>query len=58
MAGFSFPTTIASFTLLGFDVRLVDTELAGFNLDPDALTPRQAQATLYELKRLAQEEKP
>jgi CDP-6-deoxy-D-xylo-4-hexulose-3-dehydrase len=37
MAGFSFPTTIASFTLLGFDVRLVDTELAGFNLDPDAL---------------------
>jgi DNA mismatch repair protein MutS len=28
------------------------------NLDPDALTPRQAQATLYELKRLAQEEKP
>ncbi len=27
-------------------------------LDPDALTPREAQATLYELKRLAQEEKP
>jgi CDP-6-deoxy-D-xylo-4-hexulose-3-dehydrase len=37
MAGFSFPTTIASFTLLGFDVRLVDTEPDGFNLDPDAL---------------------
>ena len=28
------------------------------NLDPDALTPREAQATLYELKRLSQEEKP
>jgi DNA mismatch repair protein MutS len=27
------------------------------NLDPDALTPREAQATLYELKRLSQEEK-
>ena len=26
-------------------------------LDPDALTPREAQATLYELKRLSQEEK-
>jgi DNA mismatch repair protein MutS len=25
-------------------------------LDPDALTPREAQATLYELKRLSQEE--
>ena len=37
MAGFSFPTTIASFTLLGFDVRLVDTEPDGFNLDPEAL---------------------
>ena len=37
VAGFSFPTTIASFTLLGFDVRLVDTEPGGFNLDPDAL---------------------
>jgi len=37
MAGFSFPTTIASFTLLGFDVRLVDTEPGGFNLDPVAL---------------------
>ncbi len=37
MAGFSFPTTIASFSLLGFDVRLVDTEPNGFNLDPDAL---------------------
>jgi len=38
MAGFSFPTTIASFTLLGFDVRLVDTEPDGFNLDPAALS--------------------
>jgi DNA mismatch repair protein MutS len=28
------------------------------NLDPDALTPREAQATLYELKRLSQDEKP
>ncbi|MDR3459222.1 MAG: DegT/DnrJ/EryC1/StrS family aminotransferase [Verrucomicrobiae bacterium] len=37
LAGFSFPTTIASFTLLGFDVRLVDTEPDGFNLDPEAL---------------------
>ena len=37
LAGFSFPTTIASFTMLGFDVRLVDTEPDGFNLDPDAL---------------------
>jgi len=37
LAGFSFPTTISSFTLLGFDVRLVDTEPGGFNLDPDAL---------------------
>jgi len=37
VAGFSFPTTIASFTLLGFNVRLVDTEPGGFNLDPDAL---------------------
>ena len=37
MAGFSFPTTIASFTLLGFDVQLVDTESGGFNLDPEAL---------------------
>src|ERR1700681_1726584 len=37
MAGFSFPTTIASFTLLGFEVRLVDTEPDGFNLDPEAL---------------------
>lgn len=37
MAGFSFPTTISSFTLLGFDVQLVDTEVDGFNLDPDAL---------------------
>ena len=37
MAGFSFPTTIASFSLLGFDVRLVDTEPGGFNLDPEAL---------------------
>ena len=27
-------------------------------LDPDALTPREAQAALYELKRLSQEEKP
>lgn len=37
MAGFSFPTTIASFTLQGFDVELVDTEADGFNLDPSAL---------------------
>src|SRR5208337_4305041 len=37
MAGFSFPTTIANFSLMGFDVRLVDTEPGGFNLDPDAL---------------------
>ncbi|HEV7405623.1 MAG TPA: DegT/DnrJ/EryC1/StrS family aminotransferase [Chthoniobacteraceae bacterium] len=37
LAGFSFPTTIASFTLLGFDVCLVDTEPGGFNLDPQAL---------------------
>ena len=27
-------------------------------LDPDALTPREAQATLYELKRLSREENP
>lgn len=37
MAGFSFPTTISSFTLLGFDVELVDTEADGFNLDPEVL---------------------
>jgi dTDP-4-amino-4,6-dideoxygalactose transaminase len=37
MAGFSFPTTVSSFTLLGFDVELVDTEPDGFNLDPEAL---------------------
>jgi CDP-6-deoxy-D-xylo-4-hexulose-3-dehydrase len=37
MAGFSFPTTISSFTLLGFEVELVDTEADGFNLDPGAL---------------------
>jgi len=38
MAGFSFPTTISSFTLQGFEVELVDTEADGFNLDPAALT--------------------
>lgn len=38
VAGFSFPTAISSFSLLGFDVRLVDTEPNGFNLDPDALS--------------------
>jgi dTDP-4-amino-4,6-dideoxygalactose transaminase len=37
MAGFSFPTTISSFTLQGFEVELVDTEADGFNLDPAAL---------------------
>jgi CDP-6-deoxy-D-xylo-4-hexulose-3-dehydrase len=37
MAGFSFPTTISSFSLQGFDVELVDTEGDGFNLDPAAL---------------------
>ncbi len=37
MSGFSFPTTISSYTLLGFDVRLVDTEPDDFNLDPGAL---------------------
>lgn len=37
LAGFSFPTTIASFTLLGFEVALVDTERDGFNLCPEAL---------------------
>lgn len=37
MAGFSFPTTISSYTLLGFDVQLVDTEVDGFNLDPESL---------------------
>lgn len=37
MSSFSFPTTIASYTLLGFEVRLVDTEPDGFNLDPEAL---------------------
>ena len=37
MAGFSFPTTISSFSLLGFEVELVDTETEGFNLDPEAL---------------------
>lgn len=38
MAGFSFPTTISSFSLLGFEVELVDTEADGFNLDPAALS--------------------
>lgn len=37
LAGFSFPTTISSFTLLGFEVELVDTEAGGFNLSPRAL---------------------
>ena len=37
MAGFSFPTTIASFSMLGFEVRFVDTEPNGFNLNPEAL---------------------
>jgi len=37
MAAFSFPTTISSYTLLGFEVSLVDTERDGFNIDPDAL---------------------
>ncbi|MBS0659255.1 MAG: DegT/DnrJ/EryC1/StrS family aminotransferase [Verrucomicrobia bacterium] len=37
LAGFSFPTTISSFTLLGFEVELVDTEPGGFNLCPQAL---------------------
>lgn len=37
MSGFSFPTTVSSYTLLGFEVRLVDTEPDGFNLDPAAL---------------------
>jgi len=37
MAGFSFPTTISSYTLLGFNVQLVDNEVDGFNLDPESL---------------------
>ena len=37
MAGFSFPTTISSFTLLGFDVELIDTQADGFNMSPEAL---------------------
>lgn len=37
MAAFSFPTTISSYSLLGFEVSLVDTEPDGFNIDPDAL---------------------
>ena len=37
MSGFSFPTTVSSYTLLGFDVQLVDTEPGGFNMDPEAL---------------------
>lgn len=37
MAGFSFPTTISAFTLLGFEVELVDTVKDGFTLCPRAL---------------------
>lgn len=37
LAGFTFPTTISSFSLLGFEVELVDTEPGGFNLCPQAL---------------------
>ena len=37
MSAFSFPTTVASYTLLGFDVQLVDTEPNGFNIDPESL---------------------
>jgi CDP-6-deoxy-D-xylo-4-hexulose-3-dehydrase len=37
LSGFSFPTTISAFALLGFDIQLVDTEKDGFNICPEAL---------------------
>lgn len=36
-AGFTFPTTISSYSMQGFDIRLVDVEEGGFNIDPDRL---------------------
>ena len=36
-AGFTFPTTISSYSMQGFDVKLVDIEEGGFNLDPETL---------------------
>jgi dTDP-4-amino-4,6-dideoxygalactose transaminase len=37
LSAFSFPTTISSFELLGFQVQLVDVEADGFNLSVDAV---------------------
>ena len=36
-AAFTFPTTLSSLLIAGFDVQVVDTEENGFNLCPDAL---------------------
>jgi len=40
LSGFSFPTTISSFELLGFQVELVDTEKDSFNMSAKALAKK------------------
>ena len=40
LSGFSFPTTISSFALLGFEVELIDVEPNNFNMSVTALEER------------------
>ena len=37
LSGFSFPTTVSSYSFCGFEIRLLDVEAGGFNLDPARL---------------------
>lgn len=37
ISAFTFPTTVSSLLLAGFDLRIIDVEPDGFNMDPDRL---------------------
>lgn len=45
-SGFTFPTTMSSLLMAGFEVRLLDIEKDGFNLDADLLEPEEEAPTL------------
>ena len=46
VSAFTFPTTISSLVLAGFEVRIVDVEPGGFNISLEALQELEAQGAL------------
>jgi len=46
-SAFTFPTTISSLLLAGFEVKLIDVEKDGFNIDPDKLKAESSVASVF-----------